>query len=198
MNDAAGKLFIISGPSGAGKSTVLRRVLEQSPVPARLSVSATTRPPRPGEVAGRDYYFLSDDEFREKRRRGEFLEAKEVFGQGKWYGTLWEEVRSGWRAGQAVILEIDVEGAMAVRDAVPDAVTIFLHPGPAEELEKRLRARGTESDEEIARRLATARRELEKLPLYQYEVINDDVDRAAGEICEILRREMSAPAENAT
>ena len=197
MSQPAGKLFIISGPSGAGKSTVLRRVLETSPVPVRLSVSATTRLPRPGEVHGRDYYFLSDKEFRRRLANGEFLEAKEVYGQGKWYGTLWDEVRSGWDAGEAVILEIDVEGAMSVVPKVPGAVTIFLHPGSPDELERRLRARRTESDAEIARRLEVARRELEKLPLYQYEVINDDVDRAAEEICGILERE-TRPAEGTT
>ena len=197
MSQPSGKLFIISGPSGAGKSTVLRRVLETSPVPVRLSVSATTRLPRPGEVDGRDYYFLSDEEFRRRLANGEFLEAKEVYGQGKWYGTLWDEVRSGWDAGEAVILEIDVEGAMSVIPKVPGAVTIFLHPGSPAELERRLRARKTESDAEIARRLEVARRELEKLPLYQYEVINDDVDRAAEEICGILERE-TRPAEGTT
>ncbi len=197
MSGPDGKLFIISGPSGAGKSTVLRRVLETSPVPVRLSVSATTRLPRPGEVHGRDYYFLSDKEFRRRLANGEFLEAKEVYGQGKWYGTLWDEVRSGWDAGEAVILEIDVEGAMSVVPKVPGAVTIFLHPGSPDELERRLRARRTESDAEIARRLEVARRELEKLPLYQYEVINDDVDRAAEEICGILERE-TRPAEGTT
>ncbi|HHM12813.1 MAG TPA: guanylate kinase [Planctomycetaceae bacterium] len=197
MSGPDGKLFIISGPSGAGKSTVLRRVLETSPVPVRLSVSATTRLPRPGEVHGRDYYFLSDEEFRRRLANGEFLEAKEVYGQGKWYGTLWDEVRSGWEAGEAVILEIDVEGAMSVVPKVPGAVTIFLHPGSPAELERRLRARRTESDAEIARRLEVARRELEKLPLYQYEVINDDVDRAAEEICGILERE-TRPAEGTT
>ena len=197
MSGPDGKLFIISGPSGAGKSTVLRRVLETSPVPVRLSVSATTRLPRPGEVHGRDYYFLTDKEFQRRLANGEFLEAKEVYGQGKWYGTLWDEVRSGWDAGEAVILEIDVEGAMSVIPKVPNAVTIFLHPGSPAELERRLRARKTESDAEIARRLEVARRELEKLPLYQYEVINDDVDRAAEEICGILERE-TRPAEGTT
>ncbi len=190
MNGPRGKLFIISGPSGAGKSTVLRRVLSDCPVSARLSISATTRPPRPGEVDRVDYYFLSDEEFRRRLEKGDFLEAKEVFGQGKWYGTLWEEVTSGWEAGEAVILEIDVEGALAAQRSVPDAVTIFLHPGSQEELERRLRYRGTEAEAEIRRRLETARRELEKLPLYQYEVINDDVERAAGEICQILLREL--------
>lgn len=192
MSGSVEKLFIISGPSGSGKSTVLRRLLESCDVPMVLSVSATTRPPRPGEQNGIDYHFLSDDEFQAALARGEFLEAKEVFGHGRWYGTLWSEVRRGWQDGKAVILEIDVEGALTAKQAVPDAVMIFLHPGSVEELERRLRARATESEDEVRRRLETARRELEKLPLYQYEVINDDVERAAYEICEIIRRETGA------
>ncbi len=186
-----GRLYIVSGPSGAGKSTVLRRLLETCPLPLQLAVSATTRPPRPGEQDGVDYFFLSPAEFQRRREAGEFLETKEVFGQGDWYGTLWSEVTSGWEAGKGVILEIDVQGAMTVLEGVPDAVTIFVHPGTLEELERRLRSRGAESEEAIARRLEAARRELEYLPQYRYEVINDDVDRAAAEICDIMKQPVS-------
>ena len=184
--DHQGKLFIISGPSGAGKSTVLRLVLQSSKVPLQLSVSATTRARRPGEEDHVDYHFLSAGEFRSKWENGDFLEAKEVFGQGYWYGTLWSEVTSGWKAGKTVILEIDVLGALAAVESIPDAVTIFLHPGSMAELERRLRDRGTESEESIQRRLSVAEREMQQLTKYQHEIMNDTVERAADEICQIL------------
>lgn len=188
MNENAGKLVIISGPSGAGKSTVVKRLLEVAPVPIRLSVSATTRAPRAGEVDGRDYHFLSQEEFRRRRENGEFLECKEVFGRGDWYGTLRSEVTAGRAEGQWVLLEIDVAGALAVLQQIPDALTIFIHPGSNAELEKRLRERGTESPESRARRLEVARQEMEFVNEYQYEVINDTVPRAVAEICDILTR----------
>lgn len=187
MNDSsAGKLIIISGPSGAGKSTIVRQLLAHAPFPLRLSVSATTRAPRPGERDGVDYYFVSQDEFRRRREAGEFLECKEVFGRGDWYGTLWSEVREGLTRGEWVVLEIDVEGALAVLAEWPDAVTIFLRPGSVEELERRLRLRGTETEESLRRRLEVARRELDFLPRYQYDVINDTKEQAVEDICRIL------------
>jgi guanylate kinase len=138
-----GKLVVISGPSGVGKSTVVREVLQRLGPAIRLSVSATTRPPRPGERDGVDYYFLTDAEFRRRRDEGEFLECIEVFGRGHWYGTLWSEVRSSLSQGKWVILEIDVDGAGEVLRQFPEAVTIFIRPESVEELERRLRSRGT-------------------------------------------------------
>ncbi len=188
MDDSApGKLVILSGPSGAGKSTVVRRLLEACPLPLRLSVSATTRPPRPGEIDGQDYHFLTVDEFRRRRDRGDFLEWKEVFGRGDYYGTLWSETASGLSRGKWVILEIDVEGALAVLKQHPEAITIFVHPGSMVELERRLRSRGTESEASIQRRLEVARQEMAALHHYRYEVINGTVDRAVQEICDILQ-----------
>ena len=145
MNDNAGKLVIISGPSGAGKSTVVQRLLADCPVPLKLSVSATTRAPRAGR-RGRACITISCRRRNSSARRdsGEFLECKEVFGRGDWYGTLRSEVTTGHAEGKWVLLEIDVAGALAVLEQVPDAITIFLHPGSLEELEKRLRERGTE------------------------------------------------------
>ena len=192
MNHRRGQLVIISGPSGAGKSTVLRRLLEQCPVPLRMSVSATTRPRRPGEKDGVDYHFLDADEFQRRRQNGEFLECKEVFGLGYWYGTLRSEVEAGLAAGQYVVLEIDVEGAMSVLEQVPDAITIFLHPGSIQELERRLRARGTEDEVSLARRLEVARRELERADIYQYKVVNDTVQHAVDAICRILQQHTMA------
>ena len=180
------RLVVISGPSGAGKSTILSRLLETSCLPLQLSVSATTRKPRPSEISGRDYLFLSGEEFLGHRQAGDFLECKEVFGRGYWYGTLREPVTSGLKEGKWVILEIDVEGAFEVLRQLPDAVTIFIHPGSLAELERRLRNRGTESDDVIRHRLQEAEREMALADQYQHCVINHDVDDAVAEIDKIL------------
>ncbi len=182
-----GKLVVISGPSGVGKSTVVRQVLERLGPKIRLSVSATTRPPRPGEQDGVHYYFLTDAEFRRRREAGEFLESIEVFGRGHWYGTLWSEVRSSLSQGKWVILEIDVDGAGEVLRQFPEAVTIFIRPDSVEELERRLRARGTESEDAVQRRLAVARHELQQSDQYEHQVVNVTVGEAVDEINQILR-----------
>ena len=181
-----GKLVIISGPSGAGKSTVVRQLLAECALPLTMSVSATTRSPRPGERDGVDYFFLSHDEFARRRANDDFLECKEVFGRGDWYGTLRSQVATGLAAGKWVVLEIDVEGAASVMERHAEAITIFLHPGSVEELERRLRGRGTETEASIQRRLDVARRELASKHLYRHEVINDTKDRAVQEICGLL------------
>jgi guanylate kinase len=186
--NSPGKLIIISGPSGAGKSTVVQRLLEECPLPLTLSVSATTRQPRPGETHGKEYWFLSPEEFAARRERGEFLEFKEVFGRGFWYGTLSDTVSSGLKSGKWVILEIDVHGAATVLKVRPDAITIFIHPGSLAELERRLRNRGTESEANIARRLEVASEELAMMHRYKHEVINREVDQAVAELCALLRK----------
>ncbi|MEZ6103982.1 MAG: guanylate kinase [Pirellulaceae bacterium] len=187
MTDAdAGSLIIISGPSGAGKTSVVRELLETYPRPLKLSVSATTRPPRQGERDGVDYHFLSDGEFQRRRERGEFLECCEVFGRGHWYGTLRSEVETGRQQGQSVILEIDVQGAMKVVQQVPDAISIFIRPGTLAELERRLRGRGTETEDKIQRRLEVATRELSHAGEYRYQIINETIERSVREIAEIL------------
>jgi guanylate kinase len=182
----SGKLIVVSGPSGSGKTTVLARVLANPPVPLRLAVSATTRSPRPRERDGEDYHFLSQEEFDRRRKNGEFLECFEVFGHGHWYGTLHSEVAPSLKRGQWVILEIDVNGMLAVTEQFPEAITIFLRPSSLEELERRLRARGTESAAAIQRRLDEARRELALVDRYRYQVINDDLDQAVAEMTRIL------------
>ena len=183
-----GKLVIISGPSGAGKSSVVARLLETCHLPLELSVSATTRPPRPNEVDGKNYHFISQQEFEARRSNGEFLETVEVFGQGIWYGTLLKPVDDSLDAGRWVILEIDVAGALKVLNSHPDAITIFVHPGSMEELENRLRSRGTESDENIRQRLAVAQSEMEMASAYQHIVVNEIIDETADTICSLLTK----------
>ena len=180
---------MVSGPSGVGKTSVMREGYRTSRVPLVHSVSATTRPPRPDETDGLDYHFLTNGAFGNRRKKGDFIECFEVFGQTYWYGTLWSEVTTGLNAGKWVVLEIDVQGALAVVERFPAAVTIFLRPGSHEELERRLRGRGTETEQSIRCRLAQADHELAQAERYQYQVINDDMDQAVREICEILTRE---------
>ncbi|HTQ38096.1 MAG TPA: guanylate kinase [Pirellulales bacterium] len=182
---STGRVIVISGPSGAGKTTLLRQLLARCDrlVP---SVSATTRTPRQGEVDGRDYHFLTKQEFERRRRQGEFLECAEVFGSGDWYGTLKDEVAPRLAAGKWVVLEIDVQGTQTIVRMYPDAVTIFVRPETLEELERRLRNRGTESAAAIELRLAVARRELASADMYRYQVTNQTVERAVEEILNIL------------
>jgi guanylate kinase len=181
-----GRLIIISGPSGSGKSTVVQRLLAECGLPLELSVSATTRPPRPGEIDGKDYHFLSHESFAQKREAGEFLEAKEVFGLGTWYGTLRSVVSAGLNQGKWVILEIDVQGALVVLRDQPQAITIFVHPGSMEELENRLRKRGTESPEAIQRRLDVADQEMALKGHYTHEIINKEINNTVQQLCTLL------------
>jgi guanylate kinase len=150
------------------------------------SISATTRQPRRGEQDGIDYHFISNEEFQRRRGTGEFLECFEVFGHGTWYGTLRSEVAPSLAGGKSVLLEIDVQGALAVLEQYPDAISIFVSPGTFEELESRLRRRDTESPEAIERRLEVAKHELTFAGRYKHQVLNDDVERAAQEISDIL------------
>ena len=181
-----GKLVIISGPSGSGKSTVVRGLLETCYLPLVVSVSATTREPRTGERDGFDYHFLSKETFAERLTNGDFLESKEVFGRGHWYGTLRDEVQTGLSDGKWVVLEIDVEGALAVLKEVPDCITIFVHTSSLDELERRLRNRKTDSEASIQRRLEVAQHELDQRHQYKHAILNQRVDDTVQEVCKTL------------
>ena len=186
------RIVVLSGPSGSGKTTLVRELVARAEVTLVKSVSATTRPPRPTEIHGDDYWFLTDAEFREKLDNGEFLEHAEVFSSGYLYGTLRSELDRAWKQKGWAFLEIDVQGALEVIQQYSNAVTIFLKtPSPAE-FERRLRARGTESEIVIQRRLATAERELQLADRYKYVVVNDQLETAVSEICVILKAEEMA------
>lgn len=182
------RLLVVSGPSGVGKGTLLRRVFAESGLPLVMSVSATTRSPRPGEVDGRHYRFLTPEEFRQRREAGDFLECFEVFGKETWYGTLKEDVRKGLAAGNWVVLEIDVKGARSVKEQYPEAVLLFVEPKSVAVLKERLRGRGTETAEAMERRLATALEELEHAPEFEHRIVNDDLDTAVREFIETLHK----------
>ena len=176
---ATPRLFVVSGPSGVGKGTILSRAREVRP-DLGLTVSATTRSPRPGEVDGVSYHFLTEEQFDEELSQGNFLEWANVHGHR--YGTLMREVTSRLDGGQSLVLEIDVQGALNVRRAFPDAVLVFVEPPSMEELERRLRGRGTEDESSIALRLANAAHEMEFAGEYDVRIVNDDLERAAQEL----------------
>ncbi len=181
--DSRGDVFIVSGPSGAGKGTLVRALLDRVPG-LWLSVSATTREPRPGEVEGVHYHFLAREEFDRLVAGDGFLEWAEVHGNR--YGTLRSKVEERVAAGQDVILEIDPQGAGQVKRALPSAVLVFIEPPSFEELRRRLIGRGSETPEQIERRLCAAVEELKIAGTYDYVVINDDVERATDELAHIV------------
>lgn len=190
------RMLILSGPAGAGKTTIVKHLLASAPVALEMSVSATTRPPRPGEVNGQDYYFLDRNEFERRRERGEFIEWAEVHRSGHFYGTLASEIERIQQACKWVLLEIDVEGALNVMELYPEALSVFLETPSLEEYERRLRGRATETEEVIQRRLRTAREELQYSARYKYRVVNDQLDHAVECIRQLLAsREMELNAQ---
>jgi guanylate kinase len=184
------RVVVISGPSGAGKTTLVERVIRDAPVRLVKSISATTRPPRAGEINGEAYYFLTADEFAARKTQGEFLETAEVFSAGHWYGTLKSEIDRARNLGGWSLLEIDVQGALRVMDLYPDAVTIFLAPPSPDILERRLRDRKTDSEATIQRRLARAQEELQFADRYRYRVVNNDLEQAVRDVAEILSSQL--------
>jgi guanylate kinase len=182
-------VLVVTGPSGVGKGTLIKHLLERRP-DYRLSVSATTRAPRPGEVDGRDYHFLTEQEFERRLAAGDFLEH--ALYAGNHYGTLKEEVD---RADGNLVLEIEVEGARQVRNALPEATQVFIAPPSDETLRKRLEGRKTDSPEVIERRLARAKEELAARAEFKRVIVNDDLDRAVDELAELAATIDSRPAE---
>jgi guanylate kinase len=181
-----GLLFVLSSPSGAGKSTIARMLLAADDQIA-LSVSATTRPIREGEVDGRDYHFVSDDEFEAMVGRGEFLEWAHVFGRR--YGTLTSEIRASIETSCDVLLDIDWQGTQQLKQVDPDIVRVFILPPSMAELERRLRARGTDSDEVIASRMSRAAAEISHWAEYDYVLINEDAQACLAKVHSILEAE---------
>jgi guanylate kinase len=184
-----GKVFVITGPSGVGKGTLIEQLLERVPE-LELSISATTREPRAGEVEGRDYFFLTPEEFRRRLEAGDFLEHASY--SGNYYGTLKQEVQRRLAEDRSVVLEIEVQGARQVRDELgDDAVLIFIAPPDEDVLRERLEGRGTDSPEAIEQRLRTAEVELAARSEFPLEVVNDEVQKAATELEELVRGELS-------
>lgn len=181
------KVFVITGPSGVGKGTLIKKLLKAVPN-LELSVSATTRAPREGEINGRDYHFLSPEEFEQRIEEKDFLEFAPY--SGNHYGTLRSEVERRLAAGHSVVLEIEVQGAQQVRQIDLDSVQIFIAPPDPEVLRERLAGRGTDSSEAIDSRLKVAEQELAAQGDFEHCVVNDDLERAAGELVTIVRSEL--------
>ena len=182
-----GLLLVISGPSGVGKGTLVNALMERNQK-IKMSVSATTRAPRPGEIEGVHYFFKTEEEFKAMVDRGEFLEYIHVFGS-KYYGTPRSFVEQQLASGYDVILEIDVQGAMKVKQAFPDAVLMFITAPSMSEIKSRLIGRGTETMEQVEKRFATAFEEIKMIPQYDYVIINDVVDVAVHHMEAILEAE---------
>ena len=186
MMKKTAKLFIISGPSGVGKSTVIHRAL-QNFTDFYFSVSATTRCARPGEKEGIDYFFIGKEEFEKGIQNQQFLEY--TCYCENYYGTPRKAVEEHLNLGYNVLLDIEIEGASQVKQHMPDSVTVFIVPPDLQELERRLRSRGTDSEDKIAGRLARAKKEFEKAPDYDYLIINDNVENASQEVTAIIQAE---------
>lgn len=189
-----GRLIVVAGPSGVGKGTVVRRLLDGDPPGLVYSVSATTRAPRNGEIEGTHYRFVTEREFDRLIREGELLEWAEVVGHRS--GTPRRFVEERLAEGRDVLLELDVKGAKQVRELMPEALLIFLLPPSFEELERRLRSRGSETEDRLRERLETARWELQQEPWFDARVVNDDLARAVSEVAAIIQESHSDPEDS--
>jgi len=188
-----GHVFVITGPSGVGKGTLIRGLLERVPG-LELSVSATTRPPRPGERDGVDYHFLGGEEFDRRVANGEFVEHARYSGHK--YGTLRSELERRMAEAAGLVLEIEVQGARQIRAAMPETVQVFIAPPSVEALRARLVGRGTDAPEDVEARLATALEELEAEREFAYVVVNDRLEQATEELADIVRRELERPLDS--
>ena len=186
----SGLLFVITAPSGAGKSSLIDAILKDDPR-LKLSVSYTTRAPRPGELNGREYHFVDDRTFIAMLERGEFLESAEVHGYR--YGTSQAVIRDALARGEDLVLEIDWQGAQQVRRLYPACIGVFILPPSVAELERRMRARGQDSDEVIRRRMSSAEEEISHAPEFNYAIINKDFDEAKRDLQAIIRVERLKP-----
>ncbi len=185
MKSTSGKLVIFSAPSGAGKSTLVHYLLPKF-TELSFSISATSRALRGTEKHGEDYYFLTAEDFQKRAKNDEFLEWEEVYA-GTYYGTLKSEVQRLWDAGKTVVFDIDVVGGLNLKKIFgPQALAMFVQAPSIEELEKRLRSRGTDSEEKIAERLAKASMEMERAPEFDNIIVNDELERAKKEAAEVL------------
>jgi guanylate kinase len=188
-----GHVFVITGPSGVGKGTLIRGLLERVPG-LELSVSATTRPPRPGERDGVDYHFLGDEEFDRRVANGEFVEHARYSGHK--YGTLRSELERRMAEAAGLVLEIEVQGARQIRAAMPETVQVFIAPPSVEALRARLVGRGTDAPEDVEARLATALEELEAEKEFEYVVVNDRLEQATDELADIVRLQLERPLDS--
>ena len=187
-----GNLFVISGPSGAGKGTLVKALIEQVP-DAWLSVSATTRKPREGEVDGKHYHFISNDQFDDLVRQDGFLEWAQVHSNK--YGTPRAQVEQAIAEGKQAILEIDVQGAFQIKEKIPQSILGFIEPPSLEILEERLRGRGTETEDVIAARMSVATMELLEKIKYDIAIVNDDLDVAAKELVDFVEKQANRPKD---
>jgi len=187
MSQKKGVLFVVSGPSGVGKGTINQKLFDEFGDNVAFSVSATTRGPREGEVDGKHYFFISRQEFENRIANNEFLEHAEF--AGNCYGTPRSYVLKLLDEGVSVILEIDLQGAIQVKERMPESVSIFILPPSYEVLESRLRGRGTETPEKIEKRLAAAKHEMEMAHIYDYQIINDDLEAAYQQLRSIFINE---------
>ena len=187
-----GNLFVISGPSGAGKGTLVKALIEQVP-DAWLSVSATTRKPREGEVDGKHYHFLSNDQFDDLVRQDGFLEWAQVHSNK--YGTPRAQVEQAIAEGKQAILEIDVQGAFQIKEKIPQSILVFIEPPSLEILKERLRGRGTETEDVIAARMSVATMELLEKIKYDIAIVNDDLDVAAKELVDFVEKQANRPKD---
>jgi len=187
-----GMLLVVSAPSGAGKTTIVKEILRRIPS-FKFSVSATTREKRPGEINGKDYFFLSRDEFEKRIANGDLVEHEEIYSD--YYGTLKSEVEKAAAKGEDIVFDVDVNGGLSIKRIFPEAVTIFVKPPSIDSLRRRLEGRGSESVAQIKRRMERVPMELEKGARFDYIVVNDDLKSAIAQVFDIIERKSSEIAE---